>query len=415
MKKSSQPLTVALVLVSASLTILTKCSYDVAAPMWDKPFTAPPTPSITQIQPSAAPPGVNTIVISGQNLGGVPNTDGVYFGTTPTEVVQKSATSVTVRRPALETDSCTVKLVSDSALIVAKVSFGKIDPVMRRIGGFRDNIMLAVVAVDSVENLYVVSGLSPATIWKVTPDDARTALTTSGSALRPPYDAVMRGDVMYLMSSNREIQQVNLATGAASRWTQMPSGKVVRFGDFDAHGYFYTGGVAGCDLCVVPPNPPATLTLAQIMVVGSYATEEILSIRVAKGYLYVASRSSSQNPVKIWRHLLDTAGQVGPQEPVLDLGAFSAFSSRVVKGLSFSETGVIYLTTDAEEPLLVFNPADNTLDYFYKAIIPPYGKHADWGTGTYLYMVSGDAANADPSLRWNIARLDVGARGASLR
>jgi hypothetical protein len=94
------------------------------------------------------------------------------------------------------------------------------------------------------------------------------------------------------------------------------------------------------------------------------------------------------------------------------MGAYSEFSSRFVRSFTFSATGVMYVTTDAQDPLLVFNPADNSLDYFYKTIVPTNGKFSAWGSGNYLYMISGDAANADPSLRWNVARVNMGTTGA---
>jgi len=73
--------------------------------------------------------------------------------------------------------------------------------------------------------------------------------------------------------------------------------------------------------------------------------------------------------------------------------------------MSFAASGEVYLTTDATDPLLICNPANATLDYYYKGIVPPFGNHAYWGSGVYLYMVSGDPDNADTALRWNIARV----------
>lgn len=120
MKNSTRPLAMATMVVVASLAAaMIGCKYNVEDPMWDKPYAYPATPTISQIQPSSAPAGVNTIVITGQNLSGVPTINGVYFGIKPAEVMSSTSTSIVVRRPNLVTDSCTVKVVSDSALVVA--------------------------------------------------------------------------------------------------------------------------------------------------------------------------------------------------------------------------------------------------------------------------------------------------------
>ena len=409
--KNSPLLAIATTLAAVSLATVTGCTYDVTDPPWDQPYTSPPTSTITQIQPSSAPAGVNTILITGQNLRSVPDANGVFFGTVTAEVVQKSATGITVRRPNLVVDSCTVMVVPDSALAPAKIRFGKIDQVVQRIGSFNDDIDLAALTLDDAGNVIVVSGLTPVAIWRVASDGSKTPLATSGLAIRPPFDAAFRNGVLYLEGNNREIQQVNMTTGVASRWTQLPQGRIVKVGTFDANGYYYAGGAAGVDLCIIPPNPPATLTLAQIKLSGFYAAEEVLALRASGRYLYVASRPNSATPVKIWRHLIDTAGTLGAQQAVLDLNAFPAFSSRLVKSISPSSDGLIYLTTDAANPLLVYSPSAGTLDYFYKNILPPYGKLAVWGNTNYLHMISGDADNADTALRWNVVRVNLGTTG----
>jgi hypothetical protein len=415
MKNSTRLLATASLFMLASLSaLLWGCKYDVEDPMWEKPYDIPPTPTISQIQPSSAPAGVNTIVITGQNLSGVPSTNGVYFGVRSAEIVSSTSTSIVVRRPNLVADSCTVKVVSDSALIVAKIHFGKIDLVMDRFGSFADAVPLAALAADSLGNLLVISNISPPTIWRVLPDGSKSILATSYSGItyRAPTDAVVKRGILYLTANNREIQKVDLSTGVASAWTRMPSGKVVKCGDFDTSGYFYTGGVAGADLCIVPPNPPATLTTVQIRLSGYYLNEDVLAIRYIKGYLYVASQAASASP-KIWRHLVSAGGTLGAQELVVNLGAYTDFASRTIRALSFSAAGDVYITTNSIDPLLVYKTATGTLDCLYKGIIPPYGKQAYWGDSGYLYMISGDVDNTDASLQWNVARVAMGTSGSS--
>jgi hypothetical protein len=239
------------------------------------------------------------------------------------------------------------------------------------------------------------------------------ATSLSGiTTFRAPTDAVVRKNVLYMMANNREIQRVDLATGVASLWTRMPSGKVMKFGDFDTSGYFYVGGAIGTDLCIVPPNPPSSLTLAQISLSGLYANEDILAVRYTNGYLYVASQASSASG-KIWRHSVSGGGTLGAQQLVLDLGAYADFASRTIRAISLSAAGDLYIATNSTDPLLIYRASTGTLDYLYKGIIPPYGKQAYWGSGVYLYMISNDASNTDASLQWNIARVATGTSGVS--
>ncbi|MDZ7262761.1 MAG: IPT/TIG domain-containing protein [candidate division KSB1 bacterium] len=387
-------------LLTALMVVMTGCEYDVKQPLWYQDFQNPPTPVITQIEPPRAIAGVNTITIRGENFATPPATNDVYFDNLPAEIVETSATSIKVRRPNLVTDSCTIKVVSSQALVVAKYGPYRIDPVMVRYGAFLENTVLSVVAVDSAENLYVVEAAS-LNVYKITPEGDKTIIAT---VTRAPTDASIGPDGnLYLPGYSRAIEKVNLTTGVVERWTQLPAGKNVKYGDFDAQGYFYTGGTR-TDLVVVPFNLATTPTSA-----GFYATEEILAIRVYHGYIYVASRTSTK-PAKIWRHPLDANGNVGSQELVLDMSETGEFSSRLIKAITFSANGTLYLATDSPNPLLSVDPATQTVDFFYKNILPPYCKHFSWGNGTYLYLISG---NTSPAQEWTVYRVDMGTKSAS--
>ena len=400
------------IIVAACLATMVGCEYDVAEPMWDKPVPTVTTPTITGVVPSrVAPAGVNTITIQGQSFGDSISEMSVYFNSTVAEILSTSATAIKVRRPNLVATSAVIKVVSAKAYLAAKTSPYDLDPVMDRFGSFVANIQLAVVAVDSVENIYVVAYGTPYTFWKVTPDGvaAQLSITEVSPALKRTYsDArIHRGNLYLIGSLQREIQMANLSNGQLTRWTRLPPGLPVDFGDFDASGNFYTGGTS-TDLCVIPPNPPVSLTTGQIKTAGSYLTDEIMAIRVFNGNVYVASRQTNTGAaVKIWRHTIDAAGNLGSQSLVLDL---SRVTSSAVRAISFSATGTMYVTIDDPNPLLVFVPSTNSLDYFYKSILPPNGKHASWGGGKNLYMISNDP-NAQAANVWNVVRVNMGSSG----
>jgi len=97
--------------ISAWMISISGCKYDVAEPTWDKPYDNPPTPQITQIDPTQrAAAGINTITFTGVNFLDVPS-DGVQFVDLITgikvrpEIIEKSETSIKIRRPNLASDS----------------------------------------------------------------------------------------------------------------------------------------------------------------------------------------------------------------------------------------------------------------------------------------------------------------------
>jgi hypothetical protein len=303
-----------------------------------------------------------------------------------------------------------VNVVPHGAIVVAKHGPYRIAPVLQQYGSFLDNVELRTVAVDNAENLYVVRAniVGSTTYWiidKVTPTGQKAILDT---ASRAPTDArIGPGGQLYLLSANREIERVNVQTGEVARWHRLSVNRQLRFGDFDTNGYFYAGGTR-TDLYVITPDA-ATSRAA-----GVYASDEILGVRVYNQYVYIAARvpaaaGAPPNPSSIWRHAIDASGNLGAKELVVDLGATAEFASRTVRAFTFSVDGTIYIATDSPTPLLIFNPATNRVDYLYKSIVPSYCKQFYWGTGNYLYMISG---NATPAQAWTVFRIDTGKTGA---
>jgi hypothetical protein len=402
MMKACSFLMAGILLVAASMVVITGCEYDGPTAQYYQEHSQTPVLRVTGINPSEAGGGVNYITILGENFSAELGKNKVYFDGTEAEITSGSTTSLKVRRPNKAGDSTTVKVVSYDALVTGKYGPYKIKLVSSAYGNYVSGLELTAVAADNAENLYIVERIS-GEITKITPDGQKTIMAR---VTRAPSDArVGPGGRLYLIGAtlgHRDINAMNLATGETKLWHRLGSTKPVKFGDFDVNGYFYAGGTR-TDLMVISPD--STNRAA-----GLYATSEILAMRVYNGYVYVAARvPGAQNPASIGRHqILDAMGNLGSRELVLDL-ATGEFASRSVKGLTFSQDGIMYIATDSPAPILIFNPATNDLDYLYKGILPSYCKDFYWGAGNYLYMLRGDTALQE---EWNIYRIDMGTAGA---
>jgi hypothetical protein len=384
--------------------VVTSCEYDVAEPQWDKDYTLASSPVISGVEPAGeAAPGVNTITIHGEGFVGISNTNGVYFEVPETttvlaEIVEMTPTFIIVRRPNLATQSANIKINSDSAGLVVKYGPYRIDPVLQQYGSFLENLQLGSIAVDNAENLYVTEYVSRL-IRKVTVDGQKSVVDT---VTRPPTDSRVGPDGhLYVLESNRLVERLNLQSGEVEPWHRLSANRQLRFGDFDANGNLYAGGVR-TDLWVI--HQDSTSATADV-----YASDEILSVRESSGYIYVAARTANETyPSRIYRHTYDASGTLGAQELVLDLGTTAQFDTLAITSLAFSSDGKIIISTDAPNPLLVFNPANGSLDYFYKSILPPYSKQLAWGNQNYLYTIIG---NTTPAQNWTVYRVDMGING----
>jgi len=388
---------VILAIVLLSFLLISGCKIDVAEPIWEKPFTEPSTPKITSVVPAQAAAGVSTITINGENFAIAPGINTVYFDNTSSEVISSTSTSIVVRRPNVVTDSAVIKVVSSQALSAVKYSPYKVEQVMELYGDFSENITLSVIVADNQENLYVIEGRN---VHKVNPNGEKSIFATTN---RSTLDAKIGPDGnLYLLGNNRAVDKVDLTTREVSRWIQLPSGKIVRYGDFDDNDNFYTGGNK-TDLLVVESN----LTVKPAA--GYYTGSDILAVRAFNNYLYVVTKKSDYaDTAKIYRHQIDASGNLGAQELVLDMRITGDLSSREIKGLTFSSAGIMYLATDAVNPIITFNLADGTVDFLYKEILRPYCKSFCWGVGNFIYMINGDATSGE---EWRVYRVNVGITG----
>ena len=315
-------------------------------------------------------------------------------------------------RPNLSSDTCTIKVAPHNAIAEATVPY-IVDPVIEQYGGFLQNVQLSAIAVDNSENVYVAENgnyrihrATSATdngFLVVGTDTAKTNGTPWGGSVGPD------GNLYIMAGTSRYIDKVYLqADTVTKKWTQLPSGKFVKVGDCGPGGYIFTGGLR-TDLCIVPPYAPTTLSSAQIGLAGSYATEEILAVKVYNDTVYVASRKAgTTNPAIIWSHQLITDSTIGPRQQVLDMST-TTFATDLVSGITFSSDGTMYVSTASADPLLVVNRASGKVDNFYKGIVPSYCSGLCWSkTSNFLYIISG---NTTPAQTWTVYRLDMGSPG----
>jgi hypothetical protein len=387
-----------LLLISA-LILLAGCEYDVAEPLWNQPQAEAPVPEITSITPEGvAVAGANTITIEGVNFGSTRDMNDVYFDNVQAEIVTASSTEITVRRPNLVVDSCTVKVSPHEALVFATYDPYGIDPVMDYYGNFLENIELTAAVVDANENLYVFQRTAPVSVVKITPDQEREILNAEVD--RAETDAVIGPDgMMVLLSNNRDMTKLNLETGEETEWLNLS--KSVSYGDFDSNGNLYAGGRRS-DLFVVLSDETSSQA-------GFWARDEILWVRVFGDYVYVlvdiATPTDELPDMSIWCHAIDGAGAVGEAELVVNWTETGEYAESLPHTFVFSADGKMLVGTDYVHPIMLFDLATGAQDILYKEILPTSALKLVWGSGTNVYMILGGEV-------FDMVRIDMGTAGA---
>ncbi len=448
--KSYRIYAMAFFIVASLMTVIVGCKYDVAEPQWYSPPPNSVIVTITGITPVQATAGVNYITILGTNLAGALDStsvtkyyyyidslnvrdsvlitnntfvhNGVYFNGMQATVVEASSSAIKVLRPDIVSDSCIIKIASNKSLALAKFSPYKITAIKEPYGSFTTNVPLSTLTLDKYGNLYVIEAVTTVVsssvsnflynLWKISPSGGKTLLgylagETPQTQLTKPItlsDAKISpdGKLYYLQGAfpnSKDVHMIDLNSPTLydSLLLKQISPKI-SYGDFDANGYFYTGG-SKSGIVVIRPN-------RSIRMDGFYPQDTILSIRVFNNYVYVATRTA------FWRHSISDTSKIGTQELVLDC-THTALASLPISGFSFSADGtMMYIGTNSQYPILIadatsFPISPNSVDFIYKGILPTYCRQICFGDN--IYYISG---NTTPAVNWLVYKVDVGTTGA---
>jgi hypothetical protein len=156
----------AYLLMIALIGINFSCENDGPTAMYDRKHAVTTPPLISGLEPgSVALAGYNYLKILGENFDATPENNFVYFNTIEAEVVNSTATTLTVRRPNQTGDSLTVKVATLGALEIGEFSPYKVEPVYAAYGQLAESDAIGSVAVDADENVYFTQ--APRDVYKV--------------------------------------------------------------------------------------------------------------------------------------------------------------------------------------------------------------------------------------------------------
>jgi len=397
MENNKKILTI-IMLTVISMTLI-NCEYDVAQPRWQKNYESPAVPKITSVLPAdSAVGGDNYITIYGNNFADVDSNNLVYFDNVSVGVVAAGSDYLTVRRPNISAEGIIIKLVSYDADQVAKYdSPYRVTQVYEEFGGFLENLELSAVTIDEEENIYVVE----AATRNLIKSNAEGDKTNLGTANRNTTDMAVGPDGnVYLFGSNRAVDVVDVVNGGVERWTRLPSGKMVQCGDFSDRDFLYAAG-RRTGIVIVKFNDQSAVTT------DYFENDEITGIRAASDYVYVhviAAVPDENTPeYGLWRLPVKADGNLDAPELIADLSG--QLPNANVTGMYADSDGNLFIASNSENPMVVISAETGNLDYFYKAILPPYCKDLCWGDDNYAYMLCGDN---DLGETWTIYRVDMG-------
>ena len=186
--------------------------------------------------------------------------------------------------------------------------------------------------------------------------------------------------------------------GISEKWVTLT--KKVRYFDFDENKNIYAAGTLS-DIFIIDKDKNFKTS-------NLYQAYDIFAVRVYGGYIYILADykgTDSSIPDKgVWKSkILNSAGDLGTPELVLDWALTGKYSGSTFYDIAFSSTeyGNMYIGTDYREPVLVVH-SDGTMESLYPELLNPNASQLVWGNNVYLYI----NRSGTPDVR-NLVRVDM--------
>jgi hypothetical protein len=369
------------------------CENNYPPSLWDPNYTNKQTPVIdTMIPAGGTLGGVGTVTITGNNFNPTePYNDynQVVFDDMVATIISATTTEIIVATPVLVKDSIQVKVASQGATNFSNVYIYNLTPAVQRWGILDPGDLVAGIASDANENIYVsVQGLFSSNLKKIDSEGETTTLAPT-SFLSATAMVFGPDNFLYANVSAGRINKIvkfDATSGEESDVVSL-SPKVGRDLDFDANNNLWV------TVRQSPRNPyPSDILKINLDgTVETLATYEafLQTIRVYEDdgttYLYVAGYKDSEEQ-KIWRQEILSDMTLGPVEVVFDILAEPLLDGKIVNSITFSEDGLIYMGTDGEpDALYSYHPQSNETQTVYPGIINPFLHEIVWGEGTFIY------------------------------
>lgn len=368
---------------ATTLALVAACDTGPGESLYDPDIQADPDPVINDVQPpGSALAGVDVVTITGQNFSGDLDDNFVYFGDAKAEVLEATASSLTVIPPNEPAEEAPIRISVIGAenfsnsipyrLEAAAEEFGDI-------AGFEEPFGLTG---DDAGNLYASmfsTGIS-AGIIRFASDGSRSTFVESTFK----WDGLTFGPdgMLYAVRGVRAI--FRFAEGSAQEtWAVIPDNTVRLLAiTFDQSGNLWAGG-PNANIYRVAPD----------LSISEYAFEgNVTGLTVTEDALFATATQDGSSGV--WKFAFDGDGGVSAGTEYADIsGTFGAEALSIV-ATSSSE---LFVGTDGDDPLILVG-TDQSTEVFYPGVLSPVAIALAWGPSSTLYMNQGRTAGTDPNL-----------------
>ncbi|MFZ4619592.1 MAG: IPT/TIG domain-containing protein [Bacteroidota bacterium] len=354
-------------------------------------------PGVSTVVPEGSPyilGGVTTIVVNGSGFVTDTSKLNVYFNSTRVNVSSVTATQIKILAPNMIQDSIKVRVFITGSDKFSDLKYINIRSAMIYIKEVDSSKVAPAAITTNKQGDLFVSVISKAGV-----SDGIYKLTTAGvysqyasRAIAPPLATEplfsgmkVKGDSLYAARRTRLIISRNSGSGmmnifsASYPASQLPI--IVDDFDYDNNKLLWAGGSTanGGLISIDATKKVVTYPLAGLL------TGVIRSVRFYNGALYV-SNESSDSINAVYKIPVNADSTLGTPTKYFDLNAAVGSNFKKVYGITFDNSGNLYVGTDAAAGIYVVAP-DKSFSALYNGVIGPSCRYLAWGNDSYMYVV----------------------------
>lgn len=377
--------------------LLPGCEDDPPQSIYDENYVnSSGVPTVTSVAPEGAPyilGGVTTIVVTGSGFPTDTSLINVYFNSSKMKIASVTATQLKIVAPNMVQDSIKVRVyltgsdkfselkyinIRSAFTLVSGIDTSKVSPAAITTNKAGDLFVSVVTKTGSSDGIYKIStaGVQTQYALRAAPPLAPEALFSGMK---------VKGDSLYAARRARLVVSRNSANGAMNIFsasfpaTQLPI--IVDDFDYDNKRVMWAGGgTANGGLIRIDSLKRVT----QFNLSGSM-TGTIRSVRYYGGSLYV-SNESSDSVNAVFKIPVNADSSLGTPVKYFDLTATLGNKLYKVYGITFDNTGTMYVGTDAPVGIYVIAP-DQSVTSLYNGLFGAACRYLAWGNDSYMYAV----------------------------
>ncbi len=353
------------------------CSEDPEPSLYDLVTPSGAVPTINSINSSTSTPlaGFSILTINGSNFS--PNVDEnfVFFNGVKGTVLSATTTKIDVKSPpSIFGDSIKVRVtvyknenISNTFIYAIANPVNIPFPFDPKVG----DVPWAVTAFNNGDLLVSMDGKG---IKKISGGMMSDYIPKGAESYWNTIKITSNGDVYGSRNLRGVWKMLQNTVPAVAPWAVTPTG--TRVWDFDWDQNLNVWAV-GNNSVIIKIKPDLTTSTYNF-------TGNLRAVRYFGGYLYVTG--TKDNLVKVWRFIVDSNGDLGAEEEVINLS--SRYPSVTINTITFGADGILYLGTNNKNNPILEVKSDRTISEFYPGVVPASEVLSFyWPQGEFLYFI----------------------------